>query len=209
MWSLLGRYESWLTTARRMNGSEIARARAWASARSCGRGRRTGALVSRSRSRRRPAALFGAVHSRLAQAGTAAELRVREAMNCRTCLQIPRSNYRRWWNHPWGVIELGGQNRAGEWTAADDSRLRAFVSMAHSAGLWIRFYTLNGHDPSDTSQGWTPGYNFGSMQAAELRWEAAVRARVDFVAVDQDRRIRFPPGSRSRRCRHDRALLTV
>lgn len=57
--------------------------------------------------------------------------------------------------------------------------------MAHYAGLWIRFYTLNGHDPSDNSGGWTPGYNFGSKQTAVLRWQAAIRAGVDFIAVDQ------------------------
>ena len=185
VWALLGRYESWLTTARRMNGNEIA---------SLEPGPLlvlTGEADEQERSfhdrvtvggRLR---LFGAVHSRVAQAGTAAETRVRAGQELPDLSPTPRSNYRRWWNHPWGVVELGGQNRADEWTATDDTRLRSLVSMAHEAGLWIRFYTLNGHDPSDTSEGWTPGYNFGSKQAAELRWEAAIRAGVDFVAVDQ------------------------
>src|SRR5262249_22950538 len=52
-------------------------------------------------------------------------------------------------------------------------------------GLWIRFYTLNGHDPRDASGGWSEGYNFGSEDAARERWRAAIRAGVDFVAVDQ------------------------
>ena len=59
------------------------------------------------------------------------------------------------------------------------------ASLKHRAGLWIRFYTLNGHDPTDESGGWSPGYNFGSEQAARERWRAAIRAGVDFIAVDQ------------------------
>jgi hypothetical protein len=96
-----------------------------------------------------------------------------------------RTNYHRWWNNPWSVVELGGQTRAGAWTAADDDRLRRLVRSAHEAGLWIRFYTLNGYDPVDESGGWSPSYNFGSEAAARERWRAAIRAGVDFVAVDQ------------------------
>jgi hypothetical protein len=96
-----------------------------------------------------------------------------------------RTNYHRWWNNPWSVVELGGQRRAGAWTADDERRLVSLVRAAHGAGLWIRFYTLNGHDPSDTSGGWTASYNFGSEEAARERWRAAIRAGVDFVAVDQ------------------------
>jgi hypothetical protein len=33
--------------------------------------------------------------------------------------------------------------------------------------------------------GWTPGYNFGTLNAVRIRWAAAVRAGVDFVATDQ------------------------
>ena len=33
--------------------------------------------------------------------------------------------------------------------------------------------------------GWTPGYNFGTLDAVRTRWAAAVRAGVDFVATDQ------------------------
>lgn len=185
VWALLGRYESWLTTARRLNGQEIAELE-------------PGPLLvltgeadeqERSFHDRVPVGgrlrLFGAVHSDLAQEGTPAEARVRRGEELATVSPGPRTNYRRWWNHPWGVVELGGQNRAADWTASEDRRLRDLVAAAHGAGLWIRFYTLNGHDPSDTSGGWTAGYNFGSRTAAEVRWEAAVRAGVDFVAVDQ------------------------
>lgn len=186
VWSLLGRYEPWLTTARRTaSAGEIDDLR-------------VGPLLvltgeadaqERSFHDRVPVGgtlrLFGAVHSRLAQAGTPAERRVKGGEELPDVAPFPKSNYRRWWNHPWAVVELGGQVKAGDWTPADQSRLERVVSTAHDAGLWIRFYTLDGFDPADTSHGWTPGYNFGSAAAARRRWEAAIRARVDFVAVDQ------------------------
>ncbi len=96
-----------------------------------------------------------------------------------------RTNYHRWSNNAWRVVEPAGQNHAGAWTPESEARLRSLVRAAHDAGLWIRFYTLNGHDPADTSGGWSPGYNFGSPDAARERWRAAIRAGVDFVAVDQ------------------------
>ena len=96
-----------------------------------------------------------------------------------------RTNYHRWSNNAWRAVEPAGQNHAGAWTPEAEARLRALVRAAHEAGLWIRFYTLNGHDPNDTSGGWSPGYNFGSLDAARERWRAAIRAGVDFVAVDQ------------------------
>lgn len=96
-----------------------------------------------------------------------------------------RTNYHRWSNNPWSRVEPAGQNHAGVWTPESETRLRGLVRAAHDAGLWIRFYTLNGHDPADTSGGWSPGYNFGSEAAARERWRAAIRAGVDFIAVDQ------------------------
>jgi hypothetical protein len=42
-------------------------------------------------------------------------------------LSTPPTDYRRWWNNSWFVVEEGGQRAAGEWTAADDRRLRALV----------------------------------------------------------------------------------
>ena len=95
------------------------------------------------------------------------------------------SNYRRWSNHPWTHVEPAGQAHAGAWTAASAARLDRLVRSAHDAGLWIRFYTLDGHDPRDTSGGWAPGYNFGSEKAARERWLAAIHAGVDFIAVDE------------------------
>ena len=94
------------------------------------------------------------------------------------------SNFVRWVNFPWGVVEEGGQQRAGEWTSADSIRLAKLVQRAHDRGLWIRFYTLDGFTP-DADRGFTASYNFGSLAAAKERWQAAVKAGVDFVAVDQ------------------------
>lgn len=78
------------------------------------------------------------------------------------------TNYRRWTNHAWAVIERGGQAEAGDWTSDDAARLTAVVERAHSQGLWVRFYTINGH-PAAASKGWSPGYNFGSLDAARAR----------------------------------------
>lgn len=96
------------------------------------------------------------------------------------------SNYRRWWNNPWEVVERGGQNQAGEWTSDDDGRLRSLVNHAHSHGLWIRFYTLDGATKEQLSCfGWFRSYNFGSLDAARRRWNAAAAAGVDYIASDQ------------------------
>jgi hypothetical protein len=96
------------------------------------------------------------------------------------------TNYRRWWNNPWSVVEKGGQRRAGKWTSQDAQRLQSLVAYAHSQNLWIRFYTLNGH-PREllAREGWDLGYDFGSRQAVEIRWRAAIAAGVDYVATDQ------------------------
>lgn len=96
----------------------------------------------------------------------------------------PAANYRRWTNFSWQVVERGGQTRAGAWTPADAARLGAIVNRAHEQGLWIRFYTLNGHDQA-VNRGWTASYNFGSAGAVRERWKAAIEAGVDFVATDQ------------------------
>jgi len=132
-----------------------------------------------------PLIVFGAARPTLAQAGTSAEVRVRAGAELPDLVPGARTNYHRWWNNPWSVVELGGQRNAGAWTPQDETRLRTLVNAAHTAGLWIRFYTLNGHDPHDDSGGWSPGYNFGSETAARERWRAAIRAGVDFVAIDQ------------------------
>jgi len=93
------------------------------------------------------------------------------------------TNYRRWWNNGWSVVEEGGQKEAGDWTADDDRRLRALVDYAHRLGYWIRFYTLDGFTPAE-NHGWGASYNFGSREAAEARWKAAIAAGVNLIASD-------------------------
>jgi hypothetical protein len=168
VWELLGRYESWLCTAQRTASAEavapivpgpllVLTGEADAQEKSF-----HNAIPAGDRLR-----LFGAVHHR--PDGSL----------------MPKSNYRRWSNNPWSVIEPEGQPKAGAWTADDEKRLGDVVGAAHGAGLWIRFYTLNGHDPADTANGWSASYNFGSLEAVTPRWRAAIRAGVDFLAVDQ------------------------
>jgi hypothetical protein len=96
------------------------------------------------------------------------------------------TNYRRWWNNPWRVVESGGQQHAGEWTPEKMARLRALVERAHANGLWIRFYTLDGASEDQLScNGWFHSYNFGTLEAARKRWQAAMAAGVDYIASDQ------------------------
>jgi len=119
---------------------------------------------------------FGAVHTAGKSPMSPAEVMVPE----------PANNYRRWWNNPWNVVERGGQRKAGPWTTQDETRLRELVGRAHALGLWIRFYTLDGLPDRDLGRnGWDQGYNFGSREKASLRWMAAIRAGVDFIATDQ------------------------
>jgi hypothetical protein len=170
IWALLREYRPWLTTARRTENLSDIQPMTFGPLL---------VLTGESDAQRKafyddvPAGqellVFGAARPRSRKAG------------------IPgtRTNYHRWWNNPWSVVEARGQRKAGAWTRKDEARLNFLVEAAHRAGLWIRFYTLNGHDPRDTSGGWSKSYNFGSQEAARERWEAAIRAGVDFIAVDQ------------------------
>jgi hypothetical protein len=134
-----------------------------------------------------PVWLFGAYEAPAAPGSTSAERALALAtMTPETLMPARATNYRRWVNFPWLVVEAGGQNHAAEWTTADRARLDVLVARAHRQGLFIRFYTLNGHPPADAdAQGWSKGYNFGSLADATLRWKAAREARVDFIATDQ------------------------
>jgi len=120
--------------------------------------------------------VFGAVHAH-----------ARDPMAAPEILEPERaSNYRRWSNNPWSVVERGGQTLAGDWTREDELRLRSLVEHAHSNGLWIRFYTLDGATKEELScNGWFRSYNFGTLDAAQQRWQAAARAGVDYIASDQ------------------------
>jgi hypothetical protein len=94
------------------------------------------------------------------------------------------TNYRRWWNNSWAEVEEGGPHNAGAWTATDEARLKALVNHAHKLGFWIRFYTLDGFTDTE-NRGWDQGYNFGSREAALVRWKAAIAAGVNLIATDQ------------------------
>ena len=120
--------------------------------------------------------LFGAIHSGEIDPQSTPETLDSEKAN----------NYRRWWNNPWRVVEALGQQHAGEWTPEKTARLRSLVERAHANGLWIRFYTLDGATEQElSSHGWFHSYNFGSLQAARIRWRAAINAHVDYIASDE------------------------
>jgi hypothetical protein len=173
IWDLLGEYESWLCTAERrsdigqpaplelkpllvLTGSSDAQQKAFHDDVPVGKQLR----------------LFGAAKLR-GEPTTAIEERIPLA-----------DNYRRWLNNPWLVVEEGKEGKPVNWTSSVAERLLRLVNIAHTKGLWIRFYTLNGHRPGN-SQGWNETYNFGSEEAVRIRWEAAIEAGVDFVATDQ------------------------
>jgi hypothetical protein len=123
-----------------------------------------------------PVLVFGAIHTAGKNPQSAPEVLGAQKAN----------NYRRWWNNPWRVVESAGQAKAGEWTPEKMARLRALVEQAHRNGLWIRFYTLDGATKEELScHGWFHDYNFGSLDAARVRWRAAIAAHVDYVASDQ------------------------
>jgi hypothetical protein len=175
IWKLLGEYESWLCTSQRTvdsgrpGGLEL---------------RPVLVLTGSSDAQQKIFNDAVPIEGRLRLFGAA---KAKVAINSKAPLDplVPSAtNYRRWWNNPWSVVEDGGQRNAADWTPADATRLRSLVTAAHAKGLWIRFYTLNGHAESD-ALGWTPSYNFGSLAQARLRWQAAIEAGVDFIATDQ------------------------
>jgi hypothetical protein len=175
IWDLLGEYESWLCTAERvanpkrampidvkpvlvLTGSADEQEDSFHDAVPVG---------GRLR-------LFGAVHVHGEEPEVPAGLLVPHRA----------TNYRRWWNNPWKIVEKGGQKKAKEWTKQEMARLKSLVDHAHAMGLWIRFYTLNGHWGRE-SRGWSKGYNFGPEERIWTRWRAVIEAGVDYVATDQ------------------------
>lgn len=125
--------------------------------------------------------LFGSIRDAQIPGATTQEKAANAAtVSAETLIPVNATNYRRWVNFPWAVVEAGGQGHAGDWTTADEARLLALVERAHAMHLWIRFYTLNGEDGKPAG-----GYNFGSAAAVLTRWKAAIDAKVDFLATDQ------------------------
>lgn len=187
VWNLLGKYESWLTTAPKT-----------ANPRTLAPFDPKPLLVLTEDSDAQeevfftqiPAdgrlRLFGSAHTNPISAPTQDEREhLLATLPPERLLSDPPTNYRRWWNNSWHVVEEGGQPRAGDWTEADDRRLHALVNRAHDLGYWIRFYTLDGFSPENNDRGWGAGYNFGSPQAVRLRWQAALAAGVNLIATDQ------------------------
>ncbi len=186
VWDLLGEYEAWITTARKTaNPHDLAPFDA------------KPILVVTEDSdvqeevfyRQVPVGarlrLFGSAHtSKIPGASDEERAHFAATLPPEKLLTERPTDYRRWWNNSWHVVEEGGQPRAGAWTASDAKRLRALVKRAHRMGYWIRFYTLDGFPPDD-DHGWDAGYNFGSLEAARERWRAAIDAGVDLIATDQ------------------------
>ncbi len=174
VWALLQRYDRWLTTGTKVADPAVVSPLA------------VGPLLVLTGSPDVQQQTFhDAVPSgdRLRVFGAIAGIAAPESDPAELPRATPATNYRRWWNHPWSAVEVEGQRDAGQWTPAEEARLRALVTDAHVHGLWIRFYTLNGVDGD--RDGWTASYNFGSPDAVTTRWRAAIDARVDFIATDQ------------------------
>jgi hypothetical protein len=129
--------------------------------------------------------LFGSAHTKPINAQSQAERNhLLATVPPEQLLTEKPTNYRRWWNNSWYLVEEGGAPQAGEWTPAEANRLRALVNHAHNQGFWIRFYTLDGFDQAN-DKGWGTAYNFGSREAAQIRWKAAIKAGVNLIATDQ------------------------
>ena len=189
IWRLLGEYKDWLTTAeRREDAASIAPLDVKPLLVLTGESDAQQQVFYQNVPVGERLLVFGAVHVNRPEPTEPPDQAWESAVNTPPEALVPagaRSNYRRWWNNSWFFVEKGGATRAGEWTLDDEQRLRSLVSHAHTNDLWIRFYTLDGHDPADENQGWGAGYNFGSREQAEKRWRAAIAAGVDFVATDQ------------------------
>jgi hypothetical protein len=185
VYTLLGHYESWLTTAPRTSTPDVAEPLSvgpllvLAGSSEAQRARFHDAVPVGERLR-----AFGAIPSAVAP-GTSDDERAANLsrMPAEQLIAPMSSNYARWVNFPWRAVELGGQTNAGGWSAADAARLDALVTRAHARNLWIRFYTLDGFLRGD-GDGLTRSYDFGSDAAVKLRWRAALDAGVDFIATD-------------------------
>ena len=185
VYALLGQYESWLTTAPRTATPDVAAPLSvgpllvLSGSSEAQRARFHDAVPVGQRLR-----AFGAIPSAVVPGATNEERAANLIrMPAEQVIAPKASNYARWVNFPWLVVELGGQTNAGDWSSTDAARLDALVTRAHAQNLWIRFYTLDGFLNGD-GDGLTKSYDFGSDTAVKLRWRAAIEAGVDFIATD-------------------------
>lgn len=182
--ALLGKYEAWLTTAPRTSTPDVVAPLSvgpllvLTGSSKAQRARFHDAVPVGQRLR-----AFGAIPSARAPGANDDERADNlSRMSAEELIAPKASNYARWVNFPWLVVELGGQTKAEGWNAADATRLDALVKRAHAQNLWIRFYTLDGFQNDE--DGLTKSYDFGSDSAVKLRWRAAIEAGVDFIATD-------------------------
>jgi hypothetical protein len=113
-------------------------------------------------------------------------LQARYAMKPEELVTERATNYRRWWGNAWNNVEPGAKDAAGPWTSEKETRLNAIVKHAHKMGYLVSFWVLDGADAETFKrQGWSPKYNFGSLEAATARWKAVQKAGADFLSTDQ------------------------
>ena len=186
VWNLLGEYEPWLTTAERT--ADIQKVADFEV--------RPILVITEDSDAQQQVffdqvpvgsklRVFGSAHTNLPVTKSSKESDHLEAtLPPETLLTERANNYRRWWNNSWHEVEEGGQPSAGSWNEDKMTRLRSLVSRAHERGYWIRFYTLDGFS-AEANEGWSLSYNFGSLTAAQVRWEAAKQAGVNMIATDQ------------------------
>ena len=192
LWSLLGEYENWLTTAAKTQDSS----------RQSPLDLKPLMVMTEDKDNdikeeyfynRLPVGgklrVFGTAKLAMPAGNNLSEKQIAElryTMKPEDLIKERASNYHRWWGSPWNMVEAGPKESAGEWTAEKEERLKAIVHYAHSMGYLVSFWNLDGIDAEGCKkQGWTPKYNFGSLEAAKIRWKAAQKAGADFIGTDQ------------------------
>ncbi len=186
VWDLLGEYEGWITTAdQTADSSQLAKFEPKPLLVLTEESDEQEAVFFKQVPAGKKLRLFGSAHTAIVKADTREEREhLLATLPPEKLLPTRPTNYRRWWNNSWFEVEEGGQHKAGDWTPEDDRRLRALVDYAHHQGFWIRFYTIDGFLPGE-DRGWGNAYNFGTHEAAVLRWKASIAAGVNLIAANQ------------------------
>jgi hypothetical protein len=188
VWELLGQYEDWITTAEKLaDPSQIAPFKLKPLLVLTEDPDAQETVFSTAVPVGAHLRLFGSAHTHIPSAERKEDLpHLIATVSPDQLLREPATNYRRWWNNSWHEVEEGGQQKAGPWKPADETRLDSLVKRAHQLGYWIRFYTLDGFQAeAGREHGWFESYNFGTAAAVQERWKAAIKAGVDLIATDQ------------------------